>query len=393
MEEYTYLIIGGGMTADAAARGIREIDTDGSIGILSAENDPPYDRPPLSKALWKGEQIEKIWRKTEELPNLTLHLSTKAIALDPVKKTVQDSNGTIYQYEKLLLATGGTPNHLPFEDPRIISYRTLDDYRRLREYVHPTAHIAVVGGGFIGSEMAAALAMNEVQATMIFPEEGIGGGKFPSDLALFLKEYYQKKGVTILSGQKVTHLESAGEKIRLRTDQNQTVDVDAVVVGIGIKPNTELAEQAGLKVNNGIIVDETLRTIDPYIFAAGDVAAFYNPALQKRIRVEHEDNANTMGKFAGKAMAGAQIQYTHLPFFYSDLFDFGYEAVGELHAQYDIVADWQDKFEKGVVYYLKDNRVRGVLLWNVWEKVDDARALIAEPGPFKASDLIGRIRD
>jgi NADPH-dependent 2,4-dienoyl-CoA reductase/sulfur reductase-like enzyme len=153
----------------------------------------------------------------------------------------------------------------------------------------------------------------------------------------------------------------------------------------------ELAEQAGLRVDNGIVVDEACRTNNPDIYAAGDVANFENRALGTRLRVEHEDNANTMGRTAGLNMAGRATPYRHLPFFYSDLFELGYEAVGDVDARLETVADWKEKFREGVVYYVKDGRVRGVLLWNTWGQVDHARALIAQPGPFKPQDLKGRL--
>jgi 3-phenylpropionate/trans-cinnamate dioxygenase ferredoxin reductase component len=164
-----------------------------------------------------------------------------------------------------------------------------------------------------------------------------------------------------------------------------------VVAGIGIQPNVELAKAAGLEVDNGIRVDRGLRTSRPDIYAAGDVANFHNPALDQRLRVEHEDNANTMGRLAGQAMAGRRVSYDHLPSFYSDLFELGFEAVGEVDARLETVADWKEPYREGVVYYLRDGRVRGVLLWNVWEQVDSARKLIAEAGPFRAEDLRGRL--
>jgi len=160
-----------------------------------------------------------------------------------------------------------------------------------------------------------------------------------------------------------------------------------VVAGIGIQPNVDLAKNAGLQSGNGIIVDETLNTSHPGIYAAGDVAEFFNPALNKRMRVEHEDNANTMGRQAGRNMAGASEPYHHLPYFYSDLFELGYEAVGELDARMTVYADWEKPFQKGVLYYLKDDRVRGVLLWNVWEKIPAARKLIADSKSVKPEDL------
>ena len=140
-----------------------------------------------------------------------------------------------------------------------------------------------------------------------------------------------------------------------------------------------------------MVVQPTLQTNDPDVYAAGDVARFYNPALDRKMRVEHEDNANTMGEMAGRSMAGEPIKYDHLPYFYSDLFDLGYEAVGDINPELEIVSDWAEPFKKGLVYYLEKGRVRGVLLWDVWGKVDEARALIAEAGPFTQSNLAGRI--
>jgi NADPH-dependent 2,4-dienoyl-CoA reductase/sulfur reductase-like enzyme len=153
----------------------------------------------------------------------------------------------------------------------------------------------------------------------------------------------------------------------------------------------ELAQAAGLEVGNGIRVDRALRTSRPEIYAAGDVAEFFNPALEKYLRVEHEDNANTMGEMAGRSMAGETVSYDHLPFFYSDLFELGYEAVGEIDSRLETLAEWKEPYREGVVYYLRGGRVRGALLWNVWERVDAARQLIAEAGPFGPDDLKGRL--
>jgi NADPH-dependent 2,4-dienoyl-CoA reductase/sulfur reductase-like enzyme len=174
-------------------------------------------------------------------------------------------------------------------------------------------------------------------------------------------------------------------------DRQREIAVDAVVAGLGIRPNVELAQAAGLQINNGICVDAALRTSHPDIFAAGDVAEFFNPVLQSHLRVEHEDNANTMGAAAGRSMAGQAVSYDHLPSFYSDLFDLGYEAVGDVDSRLETVADWKEPCREGVVYYMQEGRVRGVLLWNVWERVDAARELIKEAGPFQPEDLEGRL--
>lgn len=390
MKAYKYLIIGSGMTADAAVKGIRHLDPNGSIGMIGAEPDMPYSRPPLSKGMWKGRPFEKIWRGTDKL-DVDFFLGCKATALDPAGKRVRDDRGAEYAYDKLLLATGGTPVHLPFGGEHVIYYRTLADYRRLRALVEQGQRFLVIGAGFIGSEIAAALKMQGKQVTMIMRGAAIGEHVYPAELAQFLNDTYRNKGVELLSGDEVAGIEKKDNEIEIRTRNGRILQVDGVVAGLGIRPNIELAESAGLKVGNGIIVDEQLRTTAPDIYAAGDVALFPHATLEKMLRVEHADNALMMGNLVGRNMAGAAESYTHTPSFYSDLFEYGYEAVGQLSSKLEMVVDWQEPFRKGVIYYLDGGRVRGVLLWNVWEKLEAAAALMAAAGPFQAAELIGRI--
>jgi NADPH-dependent 2,4-dienoyl-CoA reductase/sulfur reductase-like enzyme len=374
------------MTADSAVRGIRESDAQGTIGLLSAETDPPYDRPPLTKSLWKDKPVDTIWRYTET-QNVDLLLGRTVIAIDVLAKTVTDSEKSTCYFEKLLLATGGSPRRLPFGGEDIIYYRTAADFRRLRTLAEKGRRFAVIGSGFIGSELAAALSLNQKEVVMIFPGTGICERMFPVDLSQFVTNYYRQKGVEIMSGESAAGLERRGDRFIVRTQSRREIIVDGVVAGIGITPNIELAKTAGLQTENGIVVDEFLCTSQPDIYAAGDVAFFYNPALDHRLRVEHEDNANTMGRIAGANMAGNRQSYHHLPFFYSDLFDLGYEAVGELDSRLNTLADWKEPHREGVIYYQKEGRVRGVLLWNLWGQVDAARELIAGKRPFRAEDL------
>jgi 3-phenylpropionate/trans-cinnamate dioxygenase ferredoxin reductase subunit len=391
-KSYEYLIVGGGMAADAAVRGIRERDGEGTIAVLSAERHPPYDRPPLSKKLWTGAPVDSVWRHTEQF-GIDLLLETRAVSGDGGARTVTDGHGTTYRYDKLLLATGGAPRRLPAAPDGIIYFRTLADYEQLRALADRRAEFIVIGGGFIGSEIAAALAMNGCRTTMVFPDSGIGARVYPPALSEFLNGYFRDKGIDVVAGEKVGAVERNGALYAVRTGSGRVLTADAVVAGIGIEPEVGLAKALGLKVENGILVDEMLRAAPPDIFAAGDVANFYSPVLGVRRRVEHEDNANTMGAMAGRNMAGGAERYEHLPFFYSDLFDLGYEAVGEFGTGMEIVEDWLEPFRKGVVYYLRAGQVRGVLLWNTWDRVDAARRLITEKHTFTAAELVGRIRD
>jgi NADPH-dependent 2,4-dienoyl-CoA reductase/sulfur reductase-like enzyme len=390
MPRYDYLIVGGGMTADAAARGIRELDSSGTIGLISAEPDAPYSRPPLSKALWRGEPEGSIWRGTEST-GATMHLGRRATSVDPSTRRVGDDQGEQYEYQSLLLATGGSPRTLPFPAPGVIYYRTVRDYHALRELADHRQRFLVIGGGFIGSEVAAALRMANRDVVMIMPEAGISARVFPAELSHNVLEYYRAKGVDVRPGRHVSSIERRGECFTVGTDVGESISVDGVVAGLGVMPDVALTEAFGLPGPDGIDVDERLRTRAPGVFAAGDVARFHNHALGTALRVEHEDNALAMGTAAGRSMAGDETPYDHLPFFYSDLFDLGYEAVGLLDSRLATFADWTEPYREGVVYYLSDRRVRGVLLWNVWGQVDAARALIAEPGPHGPETLVGRI--
>ncbi len=391
VEEYTYLIIGGGMTADAAARGIREIDSSSRIGIISEENYPPYDRPPLSKGLWIGKQEGEIWRNTDQ-ENVSFHLGTKIASIDPEAHQATDEAGNIYKYNKLLLATGGIPRRLEGPDEGVIYYRTLDHYYKLRALYDSGESFVVIGGGYIGTEIAASLAMNGKKVTLIIKESSISAKKLPKGFSDFLSSYFTEKGVKLICNQTVTSVTKEGSQSRVQTSNGETFLVDGVVAGLGITPCAELAEAAGLEVNNGIIVSRTLQTSHLHIFAAGDVANFYNPHLEKRLRIEHEDTANTMGKMAGRNMAGAGEEYLYLPYFYSDLFELGYEAVGELDSTMEIVEDWHELYRKGVLYYLQDGYVRGAILWGIWEQVDRIREMIAAKETVSANQLVGLIQ-
>ena len=382
MDSTRYLIVGGGLTADAACKGIRERDPDGRILVVGDEPHPPYLRPPLSKALWKGDEESTIWRGTAEL-GVELRLGRRIVALDLERREARDDKDETYGYEKLLLATGGRPRRLPFGGDAVIYFRTLDDYRRLRALADRGARFCVIGGGFIGSEIAAALALNDCPVTMVFPEAGIGSRIFPPQLSAALNDYYRERGVELLAEASVTGIAARDEGANVTLGDGRVIEADAIVAGIGIEPSVELAADAGLPVTNGIVVDAYGRVGGREdVFAAGDVARFPVATLATEMRVEHEDHAKSHGRHVGANMAGAGAPYQHLPFFYSDLFDLGYEAVGELDSRLETLSDWKDLAGEATFTYLDhERRPRGVLLWNRFGQLDAARELIlaAEP--------------
>jgi len=381
MNQYRYLIIGGGITADSAVQGIRAFDTTGSIAILAGEPDFPYDRPPLTKALWFGKTEKSIMRPTHQ-HHVNFYLETTAVSLDPIEHTVIDHKGVIYKYDKLLLATGGTPRHLECPSDGVIYYRTLADYHHLREtYTHGNDFV-VIGGGFIGPEIAAALVMNGKNVTMIFPEASLCEKKFPKKFSRFLSAYFTEQGVKLCPGGQIKSVSKIHHKWKVMTHKEESFFADAVIAGIGITPNDQLAKKAGAICDNGIVVDEFLKTSLPNIWAAGDVANFYSPHLEKRVRIEHEDAANSMGRIAGGNMAGAQEAYAYLPYFYSDLFNLSYQAIGELAPDMQIVEDWVDPNLCGTIYFLSEDRLRGALVMEQKDQIPKIRDMILSKEPF-----------
>ena len=356
--------------------------------MVAEEAFPPYARPPLTKALWKGDDEDTVWCGTADL-GVDLRLGRTVVALDLAARRATDDVGETYSYERLLLATGGRPRRLPFGGDEVIYFRSLGDYRRLRALTEGGVRFLVIGGGFIGSEIAAALAMNGCRVTIVLPEPGIGARIFPADLSAFVTGYYRDKGVEVLTDTSVSGIERQGGVARVATNAGRTLEADVVVAGLGLEPRTGLAAGAGLPVEDGIIVDDRgrVRGRDD-VFGAGDVARFPAAVLNKTMRVEHEDHAKSHGRLAGINMAGADEAYEHLPFLYSDLFDLGYEAVGELDPRQETVAEWEKPNGKGVVYYLDAKRhPRGVLLWNIFGRVDAARELIRAGQTLETSSL------
>ncbi|GAA1865524.1 NAD(P)/FAD-dependent oxidoreductase [Brevibacterium marinum] len=392
MQDFRYLILGGGMAADSAARGIRELDADGSIAIISNDVDEPYTRPALSKKLWTDPSFteDDNYLSTVTDTGAQLWLSTEVTDVDAEAKTLTTS-AERFGFEKLLFVTGGTPKTIDLEaGERVVYFRSFDGYRHLREFSGRDLNVAVIGGGFIGTELAAALVQNETKTTLLFDDETLCGSVFPPDLADAFHRLYQDRGVHLVSGTTVPGGRAEGEHVALDYGDG-THEFDAVVVGLGIDPSIDLAEGAGIATDDGITVDASLQTSHPDIYAAGDVAQYPDRILGRQ-RVEHVDNATHMGAAAGRIMAGSGETYTHTPYFYTNVFDFGYQAVGTVSSELQTVEDWQKPQAEGTVYYLDDDdRVKGVLLVNLDGGLDTARTILAEDWPHSRDDLVNRL--
>ncbi|MBD8659926.1 FAD-dependent oxidoreductase [Frigoribacterium sp. CFBP 8754] len=380
------------MTADAAATAIHEADPEATVLVVSDDVDEPYTRPALSKKLWIDPDYTEADNDlgTREASGAEIRLRTSVTAVDREHRTVTTSDGRTVSWGRLLLATGGSPTRLDLpEDDRVVHFRTAADYRRLRALSGDGRRVVVVGGGYIGTELAAALVQNDTRVTLVTPDDVLGGSVFPAAVAARFQAAFEEAGVTLVTGRRVEGGTASEAGLVVRLDDGSTLDADAVAVGLGITPSTELAEAAGLEVEDGVVVDASLRTSDPDVFAAGDVASYPDRILGRR-RVEHVDNAKEQGALVGRVMAGSAEEYHHTPYYYSKVLDISYEAVGTLDASLETVVD-DEGDGSTVVYYLTDGAVAGVLLWNVEDARDAARAVLAEGTAVDRDGLVGRI--
>lgn len=389
-ERFDYVIVGGGPAADSAARAIREHDADGSIALVTEDAWGPYDRTALSKGAWIDRVTSEsaIDSGTVAATGATLHIDTMVTGIDRSTRALTTNAGRIIGYEKLLLATGARPRIPEGITPgaRILVYRGFADFQAVRELVREDARIGLVGGGFIATELAASLRRVGARVVLITPDTNLYELRFPGDLSEKITERYRDEGVELRLGERIVDAGQTGfGGVRLAFADGGTFSVDALVIAIGAIPNTALASDAGIALDperDGILVDNRMRTSDPAIWAAGDVASYPDP-LFGRSRVEHIDQAQHSGAAAGADMAGAGTPYNYTPFFWSDLFDWGYEAIGDIDATHRIAARWQKPLEEGQLFYVDESSVPvGVLTWNSYGRMDAARALLEARQPI-----------
>ena len=353
MKESRYLIVGGGMTGDAACRGIREIDPEGAIVLVGEEPHPPYAQAAAVEGALEGQErghgLARHRGARRRPARRAPHRRARPGAHAKRATTAASATATRSCCSRRAAVRVGSRSAVTTSSTSARSTTTGICERS------PIGRrgVVVIGGGFIGSEIAAALTLNGCAVTMVFPEPGIGARIFPPSLSAALDDYYRDRGVEVWPASSVTEIERG----RVALSDGRTLEADAVVAGVGIEPNVELAAAAGLPIANGIVVDALGRVGGREdVFAAGDVARFPCPALGGELRVEHEDHAKNHGKQVGANMAGAGEPYDYLPFFYSDLFDLGYEAVGELDSRLETVIDGDEVGGQMTVYYVDGER-------------------------------------
>lgn len=371
-QAFRYVIIGGGLAGGRAVDGIRRIDPEGSIALVAGEHHRPYQRPPLSKKYLRGEvDLGEVYLQDPERyaeQRAELILGVRALRVDPGARQVALDDGRTLSYERLLLATGGEARRLslPGADlAGVFTLRTIEDSNAIREAAGRAGRALVLGGSFIGSEVAASLTQLGVEVTMAFPESRLLGRIAPDYLSDYLHTEYRRRGVTILPGTVAERLEGEGRVQRAVMSDGSTLEVDMVVMGVGIRLNTELAREAGLEMNEegAVVVDRNLRTSDPNIYAAGDIAAWPDRTFGRTLRVEHWDVARAQGLRAGRNMAGEDRPYPTLPYFFSDLFDLSFEVWGDLSTWDETVVRGDVEGGSAGIYYFDGGTLTGVLVY------------------------------
>ncbi len=382
--EVEHLLIGGGMAAAHAAAELRKRGADGAVLLVGREQDPPYERPPLSKEYVRGESARedafvhpRDWYEENDVELLT---GTSVKALDPAARTAELQGGDEISFEKALVATGAMVNVLRVDGAQLdgIHYlRAFGNSDAIREDAEAAGHVVLIGGSYIGSEVAASLTAKGRDCTIVMMEEVAMSRAFGDDIGRFFHDVLESHGVKLLGGEELEAFEGDGRVAAVRTKSGRRVEGDCVVVGAGVRPDVMLAEKAGLEVENGVVCDEFLRTSAEGIYAAGDICSYQSPVHGRRLRVEHWDVALNQGQAAGANMAGAEEPYEVVPYFFSDLADWAsLEYVGPAQDWDEVI--WRGDRDTGefLAWYLKDGRVAAALSVERSDDLQHARRLL-----------------
>ena len=381
----TFVILGASLAGAKAAEGLRSEGFDGQILLVGHEQERPYERPPLSKDYLQGKAERDIiyvhppgWYAEH---NVELLLGNRAVTLDRMDRTVTLADGTALRYDKLLITTGSTPRRLTVpgaDDPRVHYLRSVDDSDALKQMLQSADRVAVIGAGWIGLEVTAAARLAGVNATVMESLELPLLRVLGREVAQVFADLHREHGVDLRFGVQIQEIGAHGEALDVRLADGAHIQADAVIVGIGISPNTQLAEAAGLEVDDGIVVDEHLQSSDPNVYAAGDVAKAFHPLLGKRIRVEHWANALNQPKVAAQSMLGQDAVYDRVPYFFTDQYDLGMEYAGYAGpGDYDqVVFRGDEERREFIAFWLADRRVVAGMNVNVWDVIDQIQDLV-----------------
>lgn len=379
------VVIGGGLAAAKAVETLREEGFDGALTLIGDEAERPYERPPLSKDYLQGKSTSDDlfvhtanWYAEHDVDS---RFGDAAASIDRELRVVTLASGDTVPYEHLLLATGSRPNTLRIAGADlagVFSLRRISDSDQIRAAFTTAKKLVVIGAGWIGLETAAAARAAGLDVTVLeyapLPLQRVLG----DELAQYFAELHRKNGVDLRTSVSVTSFEGTEGRISAVRVGDESIAADMVIVGVGISPNAEIASEAGLDVDNGVTVDERLRTSDPTIFAAGDVANAWNTTLGAHIRVEHWDNAIKQGQLVAKSMLGENVTYDWQPYFYTDQFDLGMEYVGYAAAGDDVVIRGDKSAGEFIAFWLGDGVLKAGMNVNVWDVNDDIRALIGK---------------
>lgn len=394
MSKPTFMIVGASLTGAKAAEELRERGFDGRVVLLGSEAERPYERPRLTKDYLRGDSPrEKAYVHEEGFyaeRDIELETGATVATIDPGASRVTLDDGRELSFDRLLLATGAEPRRIPVPGADLagIHYlRTLADCDLLRDRLDAGGHVVVVGAGWIGSEFAASARQRGLDVTLVDPLTLPNERIFGAEIGTFYRDLHARHGIELALGEGVESFEGNGAVARVRTSAGRAIECDFVVVGIGVAPRVELAQQAGLDVDNGVVVDDRLQTSAPNVFAAGDVARAWHPFYGERIRVEHWANALNQGPAAAQAMLGEVVSYDRIPYFYSDQYDVGMEYSGHAPAWDEVVFRGDRDAGEFVAFWIRDSRVVAGMNVNVWDVNEQVQALIRGSQPVELSAL------
>ena len=372
MNQSNIVILGGGMVAGYAAKQFVELQLPkGELAILSADNAVPYERPPLSKTFLAGKDSEDAIKINPEdfykQHGIELRLQCEVAAVDVKRKRLILKNGEEFGFQKLIIATGARPRTLNIPGSKLENLfylRTLNDSKSIRNAAEKVKHAVVVGGGFIGMEVAAVLAQKGIEVSMVLNDDRVFQRLFSPEMSSFFGTYYTDRGVRLIKSMSVTEFRGDGTVNSVVVRDRQTIPCDLVVAGIGVQPAIDIVTNSGLDLGDGILVNEYLQTSHPDVFAAGDVANYQDVLFAKRRRVEHWDNAVSQGQYCARSLMGDRTPFRHVPYFFSDVFDLSYEYWGDSSGADHVIHRGDLSSSSFSVWWLRQQRVIAAFMMN-----------------------------